>query len=135
MTIKWKGAQVTRAVQMALMRGLIGVASDVRNTAVESITDGKKSGRIYKRRGIVHRASAPGEPPAADTGTLHGSIDLKPHYSQLRVEIQATANYAAALEYGTEYIEPRPFMRPALYQHIHGLQKRLALEVRFTLGG
>lgn len=31
-------------------------------------------GRLYKRGKNVHRASAPGEPPSVDTGTLRASI-------------------------------------------------------------
>lgn len=60
-----------------------------------------------------HQASAPGEPPAVDTGNLINSG----YAMQKRLglwEVGFTAEYAAPLEYGTARIAPRPFLRPAL---------------------
>lgn len=69
-------------------------------------------------RGVgVHRASAPGEPPAVDTGLLRGSIQIDPSgLSQSMPTIRVGTNlvYARPLEYGTFRMAPRPYMRPAL---------------------
>lgn len=130
MPMKWRGRTVTRQVRMAIMRGVAAVAMDIRNDAIESITDGNKSGRVYQRRGIVHQASAPGEPPAADTGTLHNSITVELHPASLRATVNVSAEYAAALEFGTERMQPRPFMNPALQKNIKNLNRRIALEIR-----
>lgn len=76
-----------------------------------------KSGKtIY---GKPHRASAPGEPPAVDTGALRNSI----HYVERRgLGIVGTnMRKAPALEFGTNTagksrkvrIAKRPFFRPA----------------------
>lgn len=79
------------------------------------------SGRHYRRgKGVVHVASAPGEPPAVDTGILRGSAHSGVVDGEMRVGVRAP--YAAALEFGTATagksgtvtIAPRPFMRPAL---------------------
>lgn len=88
---------------------------------------GPKSGRTYRRGAIrrgkgekrrvvayrFHRASAPGEAPAIDTATLVNSFFTKKVGPLVRV-IGVGAEYAAALEFGTERIAPRPFLRPAL---------------------
>lgn len=73
-----------------------------------------KTGRAYRRgRTAVHIASAPGEAPAMDTGTLTNSINW-----QMTGEAQATvtinAEYAAYLEYGTRFMARRPYIEPAL---------------------
>ena len=70
----------------------------------------------------LHRASAPGEPPAPDTGTLRRSAFIERTDRGVRVGVAMP--YAAALEFGTTragrdrktVILPRPFLRPALAQ-------------------
>lgn len=74
------------------------------------------SGQIYVRGGTTHQASAPGEPPAPDTGALRASVGQELFGRVLRVGVGMP--YAVFLEFGTidanGHIEPRPFMRPAL---------------------
>lgn len=71
-----------------------------------------KSGEVYPRGEKYHRASAPGEAPAVDTGNLVGSLD-QVMQTPLRGVLFVTAEYAPHLEYGTVNMEPRPFMTPA----------------------
>lgn len=71
---------------------------------------GAKTGRTYGN----HQASAPGEAPAVDIGSLKNSIQAKPVGDGSREwEINVGAEYAAHLEFGTPFIAPRPFARPA----------------------
>ena len=86
----------------------------VRNHAVLSVQKGPKTGRSYVRGTVTHRASAPGEAPATDTGILAGSIGWNVDASTLTAEVFAGAAYAVHLELGTARMEPRPFMVPAL---------------------
>ena len=134
MTVKWHGHKLTADLRKAIVRGVAIVAYRVEETAVTSITEGSKTGRTYTRRGVVHQASAPGEPPAADLGGLHTSISVKLDFGGLRAFINAGASYAAALEYGTARMEPRPFMRPALARNIGNLQTTIAKEVKNLVG-
>lgn len=69
-------------------------------------------GRTYIIHNKIHRASAPGEPPAVLTGRLRSSIasDLKKN----SVKIGTNVEYAKWLEFGTSRMEARPFLRPAL---------------------
>ncbi len=68
----------------------------------------------------LHRASAPGDPPAPDTGTLRRSAFVE--RTERGVRVGVAMPYAAPLEFGTTRagtgrnvtIAPRPFMRPAL---------------------
>jgi HK97 gp10 family phage protein len=70
------------------------------------------SGRTYKRGKKVHQASAPGEPPAVDSGRLRSSVGHEQTDEGVRVGTAVT--YAIPLEYGSSRMKPRPFIRPAL---------------------
>jgi len=135
MSTTWNGDRITIGVRNAIMRGLVSVGNDVRNYAINSIVEGPKTGAVYSRGGKVHQASAPGEPPAGDIGTLQNSITLRIDAAKLNVYVNAGARYAAALEYGTVRMEPRPFLRPALAVHTAQINARVTAEVRAYLAG
>lgn len=59
----------------------------------------------------LHRASKPGDPPAPDTGDLRRSTFMEESAERIVVGVQMA--YARFLEFGTERMAPRPFMRPA----------------------
>lgn len=72
--------------------------------------------KMRNLRGLgVHRASAPGQPPAVDTGMLRRSMQID--VSRLkernpRGRVGTNVNYAKGLEYGTRKVRPRPYFRP-----------------------
>ena len=93
----------------------------VKNTAVKSIMAGGTGIEYTKyepRR--THRASAPKQPPANDTGFLVSQIttkvDVKPN-GKVVGQIISAAPYSAALEFGTVNMTERPFMQPALMKN------------------
>ena len=59
--------------------------------------------------------SDPGSPPAIRSGLLHGSIRSTGNTTSREIEYYAFTDveYAQHLEYGTIFMEARPFMRPA----------------------
>lgn len=62
-----------------------------------------------------HTASAPGMPPASDSGQLLNSIGHEIQVEDTVVGyVYADKKYATYLEHGTRYMAPRPFMVPAL---------------------
>jgi phage gpG-like protein len=61
----------------------------------------------------VHIASAPGEAPAVDTGTLIGSIQMAQD-STLTAKVGTAVEYALYLELGTRKMQPRPVWREAV---------------------
>ena len=72
-----------------------------------------KAGRTYKRKSVVHQASAPGEAPAIDTTHLVESIAVR-HWRRMTWSVGTPAEYAPGLEYGTVKMAARPSFRPAL---------------------
>ena len=85
----------------------------VLETAVKvSMSATSHSGKMYGG----HRASAPGETPAVDTGVLVNSINtqlVSSSDTEAIAEVGTGVEYAEFLEFGTSKMEARPFMRPA----------------------
>lgn len=132
--------RIGRATQAAresiaaeLKKGLFASAQKVEREAKQSILDGNKSGRIYRRRTVTHRASAPGEAPASDTGRLVNSISSGLNTSgseSFVVAGRGATKYAVMLEFGTRLMAARPFMHPALEKSKDWIRERLAAAVR-----
>ena len=114
MTVTFNSGTLLARVRAAAMQAVVRGTESVRNEAITLILDTPKTGRVYRRRGVEHQASAPGEPPASDTGRLVNSIRTEYDQSNLVGRVVAGSAHAAYLEFGTQRMEPRPFMRPAL---------------------
>jgi HK97 gp10 family phage protein len=83
----------------------VGTALFAGGQAIEAeakhmITEGAVSGKHHV------------EPPKNDSGVLHAHIETT-QPAPLKVEVSSNAPYAAALEYGTSKMQPRPYMQPA----------------------
>lgn len=102
-----------------------GTAQNVRTHAIRSIQRGTKSGITYDKIDPkrTHRASAPGEAPATDTGRLANSIEAD--IEGKNATVFTNVNYAPWLEFGTRTIAPRPFMFPALEKERPAWDRRL----------
>lgn len=93
--------EAQRQIGAALFAG----GQEIEVEAALSITNGAVSGK-------GHVASAPGQPPNADTHVLDRSIETN-QVAPLRVEVSANAPWAVPLERGTSKMAERPFMGPA----------------------
>jgi hypothetical protein len=98
-------AEISKAVQAQ--------AIDIRSDIQRRIQRGPKTGAVYQRRSVTHQASAPGEAPATDTGTLVSSITYR-KTSALSAEIESRLGYATMLEFGTQRMSPRPSWTPSV---------------------
>lgn len=113
--VKDKLAAATDALRVAhgkaVQRAALVLQAEIKRTLS---TPGK--GRLYKSRGVtsklarkgtkkrarqMHQASAPGDPPAVDTGYLRASVVLNPQ-ADGTVHVGPAADYAMALEFGTK---------------------------------
>ena len=127
--IRKSRTQVVRKQYEASARQIVGMAGNlVRNTAVDSINQGARSGVVYQRGGKTGQRSAAGEPPKTDQGTLVQNIRLILDTDNLGASVESGANYSEALEFGTSKMAARPFLQPALEANrpkIRALQKKL----------
>ena len=114
MAVEWYGDSLLDKIRRAAMVGVIDGVESVIEEGNSMIMDGKKTGRIYRRRGVEHQASAPGEAPASDTGRLVQSAHSEFDPADLSGEAIWSTEYAKPLEYGTAKMAPRPYARPAL---------------------
>lgn len=115
-------------IPIALRDAIRGIANDTRNTAMDSFLQ-PKSGRVY-RPGTAkeHRASAPGEPPASDSGDLlgHVTVAARGKYTDVGAEVL----HGLYLEEGTKvqgvwHVEPRPWLLPAYEEHEHRVESAI----------
>lgn len=112
-------AQLDEAVGDAIAETALAMERDV----VMRIRSGPASGRIYKRGGVSHRASAPGEAPMSDTAALMGSVysDIGP----MSATVGSRLAYSAYLEYGTRRMAPRPVWTPIAEEQADLLRQRV----------
>lgn len=115
------------------------VTAAIEATALETITTVRKAiqgppktGREYprgKKGKIVHRASAPGEAPATDTGALVSSTYFT-KVDPFTAAIGSRLAYAFHLEFGTRRMAKRPSWVPAAEKAAPRLQKRIERVIR-----
>jgi HK97 gp10 family phage protein len=133
MAVRWSADALVADVRRAVFRGIVRGTEQVRADAVRSIMSGGRSGRVYIRRGVTHQASAPGEPPASDTGRLANSIRTEYDATRLVGRVVVDAVHGPFLEYGTQTLAPRPFLRPALARQRGAIQNAVNEEVAKVL--
>lgn len=154
--LKEKLSSMGARLEEEVSKAVVGTALEIEKTAKDSIKNPGKGTMYYRiydaesgyttifagdSEGYVtsikgklnlsatHRASAPGDPPATDTGRLLNSIrfDL---VNKLTATVGSNVEYAAWLEYGTLTMAARPFMRPAAELSRPKFAKRVAAAIR-----
>lgn len=133
MTINWRGGEVLQKIRGATVTGLVRGTEAIREEAVSLINTGAKTGRVYRRNGVSHRASAPGESPAADTGDLASKIGTKVDATALTGTIEFYSAHAKPLEYGTRNMAPRPYARVAVSHKSAEITKDIGEEIAKAL--
>ena len=128
-----KADRVALEIMKEVEKAVFLSAKKVEKEAKESILSGQKSGRVYRRgKTVLHRASAPGEAPASDTGRLVNSINTyfeRATATALVIAGRGAVKYAAMLEFGTSKMLPRPFFQTALEKNRHWIRDRIAKAV------
>lgn len=104
----------------------IGV-NQIRNIIIKSMqgTD-KDTTKFYIRGGKKHFPSREGNPPAIDTGNLLRSILVDSKSLSVEVgSIQKNPPYGSYLEFGTDRMEKRPWLQPAVDGQKDDISQRL----------
>jgi hypothetical protein len=111
---EWYQSELEEQFRAGMRRGVVDAIGIVEQEAVRLIEEGPKTGRKYRRRGVVHQASAPGQSPASDTGALIDSRTIELDLENFRALLIFRTLYALMLEVGTAKMEPRPYARRAI---------------------
>jgi len=131
MTVHSDIPAVRAKIRAAVSRAMLDCVEAIHEEATSLILDGEKTGRVYRRRGVEHQASAPGESPSSDTDRLvqSGHTEVRNEPSAVIGSVSWSTAYADSLEHGTESMEPRPFARPALATKRQEILKVLATAI------
>lgn len=133
-----KLGQIRKRTRQAVFRVLQQGGQLIADDAARRVIDGPKTGveRPSKwRKGAKHKASAPGESPASDSGRLAQSLTWVGNETTLTVDVGTATPYAVPLELGTEdgTIAPRPFLGPAFDEMRPRIHAALTVAVRRSL--
>jgi HK97 gp10 family phage protein len=123
--LKAYGKRAEDEIAKAVTATALQVDGDIK----KAIQRGAKSGRVYVRRGKSHQASAPGQAPATDTGSLVSSIKFK-QVTRLTAEVESRLAYAAFLEFGTQRMAARPAWVPAIEKARPDFARRVSDAIR-----
>ena len=110
--IKGLETKMAQRPEQNIRRAMAKSGMLVRNEAIDSILRGAKTGEM------VTRYNPTRQHPASDTGRLVNSIahDVIKQGNNFMGRVIASAEYAVHLEFGTNKMGARPFLRPALHE-------------------
>ena len=103
------------------MSDLTRFAADLRENA-DTLT--RRASQVVRKAALDTMADAKTLAPV-DTGNLRNSITTDARQGDLVAVVEATADYAAAVEFGIEQ-RPQPFMRPAQDRNTPGFLEAIS---------
>ena len=109
-------ARQDERIRRAVKKWLNVVGLLVLNSAKRRILRGPNSGEVYEKYNPrrTHQASAPGESPASDTGTLVRGVVMQVDEAAHEVNVGTNVQHGKWTELGTRNMEARPWLAPAL---------------------
>ena len=140
-TLEWNGddffrtAEIINEAAMVKAANLVSAYAKTHMTNAVTAQGRNKRGRFTRK---TRQPSAPGEPPAIDTGILRASLIAEvtkfpfgvtgrvgPDISHIRENSNTGTDveYGLYLELGTRKMAARPFLRPALNANIDKIQR------------
>ncbi len=135
MAMDWNSEELEGMIRQGAMQGVMRVTEFVHEQATKRIQNPPKTGRIYRRRGKTHQASAPGQPPATDTGSLASRSRTEYDAAEIKGTAIWSVTYARPLEFGTARMAARPFARPSLAEGEAVLEDWVGAAVRAQFDG
>lgn len=132
-------------VDAAVRQAEDSTAIAIRRRAIRSFHQGPASGKIYGpvkgKRSKPHQASAEGEFPMSDTGTLAGRTkagtraEIKWERDNKGAVVGTDVMYGKYLEFKPSNRGGRPWLGPAVKAEIPGFRKRLIAAIRRLSNG
>jgi HK97 gp10 family phage protein len=117
--VRWNVAAAMQAIGDELERRFEKAAMLVESTAIRKLSRGQAVRRLKSGRLKGLDPSHPGEPPKVLYGRLRQSIAhvVARQGADVAARIGSNVVYAPFLEYGTNRMAARPFLRPSLEEN------------------
>ena len=130
--LEWYGEKISKEINRVSNDRLNNLGHLLVREIRETISK-QGTGRVYKRKGRIHVASAPGKPPVIWYGGLHGSIFfIVTEVGQVFLMHVGTGGdigeYGKCLEFGTEKMAARPWLGITLENSREMIKKFLEKE-------
>ena len=102
-------SEMTKEIEAEVDKAVDATGLELRGNIVKNYQRGPASGATYEKYNPrrTHRASAPGEAPATDTGRLASSVNYKKD-GAMSATVGSELVYASMLEFSTATIAARP---------------------------
>lgn len=118
---------ISKMTDRAAEGGLRAALGEGETILKRNILAQEGTGRVYRRGGRTHQASAPGKVPAPDTHNLRANTNADPALRREGADVVGTivsdTEYSEALERGTERMAARPFLGPLARDHRDDLHR------------
>ena len=112
-TIKLNSHNILPKLESVATQRMFAAAQEVRNETIKTLS-GNRTGRTYKVPGtqVTYTASAPGEPPAVQTGQLRNSVTaiVENEGKSVKGFVGTELMKGLHLEKGTSKMAPRPWL-------------------------
>lgn len=139
LTAKLNGL-ASSGIRQALARAIAETTIALHARVVRKLSQ-PGSGRTYRRLGVSHRASAPGQPPAVDLGAYRAS--MQPDVSAVQSTLVGTVGPRGSamqrrgkyLEYGTRNMGARPHLGPSAMEERPLAARRAQAAIGRALAG
>lgn len=105
--------RITNATEDVIEGAITDLVLLTHSKAVTGIQHGPKSGKAYRRGNVTHRASAPGQYPASDTGRLAAGVLMELPAGNMTGRVGTNVVYGEYLEFGTSRMAARPWLFPS----------------------
>lgn len=105
--------RITNATEDVIEGAITDLVLLTHSKAVTGIQHGPKSGKTYRRGNVTHRASAPGQYPASDTGRLATGVLMELPAGNMTGRVGTNVVHGEYLEFGTSRMAARPWLFPS----------------------
>jgi len=139
--MKFHTKEVIRSIEQAAAQRMEEAVIHVREVTIDTLGQ-PGTGRVYthyfwsdasgrlrrgRERGKPHQASAPGEPPAVDTGELRQSVrwTIEGSGTEVTGTVGTKKKHGKMLEFGTTKIKARPWLHPSFLKSLDKVKQIL----------
>jgi HK97 gp10 family phage protein len=128
-----ENGKTSKPIFKALLSGGLMIQATAVKSIVSTSPGSTNQVRYEPKRNV--RVSPPGKPPNADTGRLAQSVKVGFNEQDNFVTVGTDLAYGGWLEFGTQDMAPRPWLRPAYFSNVKKIMEMINKAIAETLKG